>query len=360
MSNISLFFSKEQNSFLLKKFKAKIDAIYTEEPFEMARNSHIKTIINSMAISPEQWDRSCEININWIGDSFISEISTDLYNQPKEILDNIFSSCFRFLLELYLSIKNELAIEFERARKFAFENIDLFESRAKVEIEYAIKDMPISILKSIYNSEDIDSIKNFNKISLAAKAKKEEWDKELDERERRVKILETELSKYEIGFNFVGLYAGFDELSKDKKAEKINLSFWLKVMGCLILLPLITEVIFIYTNIDLLIKNLNLLSLAAIPIISIVAILIYYFRVILHNYNSIKSELLQIELRKTLCRFIQHYSDYAKKMREGDKASLEKFENIIFSGIVSDSEKLPSTYDGFESIGKMLGAVKKQ
>lgn len=91
----------------------------------------------------------------------------------------------------------------------------------------------------------------------------------------------------------------------------------------------------------------------------LVGISIYYFRVLLFNYKSVKSQLLQIELRKTLCKFIQSYSSYSKTMKAQDSDSLAKFENIIFSGIISDEEKLPSTYDGMDQIGKLIQSIKK-
>jgi hypothetical protein len=65
------FFVRPQSKTALNKFKGRMDAIRTDDEFEMARNSHIQTIIHSMAINPDQWDKFCEININWIGDSAV-------------------------------------------------------------------------------------------------------------------------------------------------------------------------------------------------------------------------------------------------------------------------------------------------
>lgn len=352
------FFARSQSTTALNKFKARMDAVQTEDDFEMARNGHIQTIIHSMASAPEQWDELCEINIAWIGDNFISSISDESEELTKEKIDDIFSMCFRFLFELYLSMKNGLAREFERAREFTFDSIELFELRAKEQIEYAIRDMPINIFKSIANSESIQSIKNFNEISHLADEKRGDWEKELSDRESRVNTLKEALSTYESGFNFVGLFDGFNELSAEKKKEKENLLFWLKVLGFLVVAPLIAEVVVLYFNLDDLGKVKSVLMLSIVPTISLVAIFIYYFRVILFNYKSAKSQLLQIELRKTLCRFIQHYSEYSSGVKEKDKEALEKFENIIFSGIVSDDERLPTTFDGVEQLGKLIKSVK--
>lgn len=352
------FFSSEQRTKILHKFKGRLDSISTEDEFEIARNSHIQTIIQSMANKPEQWDNCCEININWIGDSFIGSLSNQSEELTKNKLDDIFSMCFRFLFELYLSIKNDLTPEFERARKFAFQDIEKFEQNAREHIEYAIRDMPINIFKAIANSESIQSIKNFNEISQLADSKREEWGKDLKARESRVEILKSELETYESGFNFVGLFQGFDEMSTEKDTEKNGLLFWLRVFGFLIVAPMAIELIVLYNHIESIDKIKNILALSLIPTVTLTAVFIYFFRVLLYNYKSVKSQLLQIELRKTLCRFIQHYSKYSSKLKEQDKDSLTKFENIIFAGIVSDDEKLPSTYDGIAQLGSLVKSIK--
>ena len=95
-----------------------------------------------------------------------------------------------------------------------------------------------------------------------------------------------------------------------------------------------------------------------VPIISIEVILIYFFRVILLNHRSVKAQSMQIELRQTLCQFIQSYTSYSTDMKKQDAAALEKFESLIFSGVLSDPEKLPSTFDGVEQIGNLIKSVK--
>ena len=70
-----------------------------------------------------------------------------------------------------------------------------------------------------------------------------------------------------------------------------------------------------------------------LPFVSIELISLYLFRVILTHYNSIKTQIMQLELRQTLCQFIQSYVEYAKEIKEKDGDSLEKFENLIFSSI---------------------------
>ncbi|HAS6644262.1 TPA: hypothetical protein ACP5VL_004478 [Vibrio parahaemolyticus] len=351
-------FNLNQSKTVLAHFGAKVEGIVPETDFEKQRNNLIRLVVNSMMNRPEQWDELCQINIGWIGDSFISRLSNEEQELSKERLDDICAMCFRFLFELYLSMKNDLAMEFEAAKRFVFNNIEYFEPEAREQIEYAIREMPISIFKVIANSEAISSIKDFNSVSSKAEQLKTAWEAEISEKESRANTIKESLEKYENGFNFVGLYQGFDDLAKEKRKEKDNLVFWLRILSVIIVLPILAELTFIYWNIKDIAAVKEGIIVSILPTISLVAISIYYFRVLLFNFKSVKSQLLQIDLRKTLCRFIQNYSDYSSEMKKQDAESLSKFENIIFSGIVSDDGKLPSTYDGVEQLGKLIKSAK--
>ena len=355
---MKILINTNQSKTVLARFRAKVDGLVPGTDFEKQRNSLIRLVVNSMESSPEQWDEMCQINIEWIGDSFISRLADEEQELSKERLDDICSMCFRFLFELYLSMKNDLAMEFEAARRFVFNNVDSFEASAREQIEFAIREMPISIFKVISNSEAITSIKDFNSVSSKAEQLKADWESEISQKESRVNTLKESLEKYENGFNFVGLYQGFDDLAKEKVKEKDNLLFWLRILSVMIVLPILAELVFVYWNIKDIDSVKEGIIASIFPTISLVAISIYYFRVLLFNFKSVKSQLLQIDLRKTLCRFIQNYSDYSSEIKKQDADSLSKFENIIFSGIVTDDGRLPSTYDGVEQLGNLIKSAK--
>ncbi|SEH05644.1 Uncharacterised protein [Candidatus Venteria ishoeyi] len=95
-----------------------------------------------------------------------------------------------------------------------------------------------------------------------------------------------------------------------------------------------------------------------ISLIPIELILIYFFRIILLNYRTVKAQIMQLELRKTLCQFIQDYTKYSEKIKKRDSTSLDKFESLIFSSVLSDPEKLPSTFDGLEQISNFIKKIK--
>ncbi|WP_238327084.1 hypothetical protein [Rodentibacter pneumotropicus] len=95
-----------------------------------------------------------------------------------------------------------------------------------------------------------------------------------------------------------------------------------------------------------------------LPIFGLELVIIYFFRVVLTHYNSVQTQIMQIELRQSLCQFIQSYVDYAKEIKEKDGASLEKFENLIFSSILSTPDKVPSTFDGLEHLSNLIKNMK--
>ncbi|WP_211224678.1 hypothetical protein [Oceanospirillum beijerinckii] len=284
-------FSTNQSKTILAKFKHKIDGLVPSDDFEKQRNSLIRLVVGSMENKPDQWDELCEINIQWIGDHFINRLAGEEKELTKEKLDDICSMCFRFLFELYLSMKNDLAMEFEAARQFVFNNVDLFEHNAKEQIEYAIRDMPINIFKAIANSDAIESLKKFNAVSAKAEKLKDDWNADLAEREAKVDSLKESLSKYENAFNFVGLYQGFDELATEKKAERDGILIWLRVLSVVIVSPIVAELFFVYLHLDNIAAVRDGLLVSIFPTVSLVAISVYYFRVLLFNYKSVKSQL---------------------------------------------------------------------
>ena len=116
MENKESFFGSVQPQSALTKMYSRISGAVANNDFEKARNGYIALILNGMLKNPEEWDTNCRINIEWIGNQFISRIADESESLDKKMLDGIFSFCFRFLFELYLSIKNDLSIDFERAR----------------------------------------------------------------------------------------------------------------------------------------------------------------------------------------------------------------------------------------------------
>ncbi len=131
-----------------------------------------------------------------------------------------------------------------------------------------------------------------------------------------------------------------------------------QVLALLVVAPLCIEVFFISWNFAAIKGNHETLLLLIPPAIALEVILVYFFRVVLLHFRSIKAQILQLELRVALCQFIEGYSTYAKTMKKDDGASLDKFEKLIFSGLSANEDQMPTTFDGAEALTKLFKDIK--
>ncbi|MDO4777486.1 MAG: hypothetical protein Q4A06_08540 [Cardiobacteriaceae bacterium] len=226
----------------------------------------------------------------------------------------------------------------------------LYEFPTKV-INYYISDLEF---QKKYKSLQKESFEKFDEIIKTS----EKHLNEIKEKQKIVEILKVALDKQVEGYNFVGLSKGFKNLLNDKEKRKIEVFKFLILMGTLTLSPLIYQVWSIFQD-----QNYKFVWENAIPVVGLELIMIYFFRVVLSHYHSIQTQIMQLELRQSLCQFIQSYVEYAKKMRKnGDDSSkdtLDKFENLIFSSILSNPDKVPGTFDGIEGLASFLKELKK-
>ncbi|WP_176672052.1 hypothetical protein [Mannheimia varigena] len=185
--------------------------------------------------------------------------------------------------------------------------------------------------------------------------------------------LSKKLDGYKTAFNFVGLYDGFNSLSEIKNKQKNN-TFWFSIFlgSVLVVLPLVLilfheSIGYFFTDIKFELNTFKITHefnwVRMLPVFGVELILLYFFRIVLNRLHVLQTEIVQIELRKSLCQFIQNYAKYAKEIRtlEDNKEVniLDKFENIIFSNILSNSDKVPSTFDGLEQLSNFIKEFKK-
>jgi branched-chain amino acid transport system substrate-binding protein len=55
---------------------------------------------------------------------------------------------------------------------------------------------------------------------------------------------------------------------------------------------------------------------------------------------------------------VKDFAPYAQKIKAQSSTSLEKFESVIFSGLMASEETLPSTFDGTEQLTKLFDAIR--
>ncbi|QUM84425.1 hypothetical protein [Moritella sp. 28] len=354
-----MFFEKENNARVLSSFLHQSSNELIDDKVRATRLSISRDIIRYISKSPTTWDETCTFNIKNIGEQFLDSLNVFDQSKPSHI-DNIYSMSYRFLCEydFLVGAGKELNMELRSIKDKIQGDIGEMDDMTKSQIIYASYMMPVNIAKYFINNANISDFKGFEQKKLEAEGLKQKWDEEIDKKEAKVEALKDKLEQYKTAFNFVALDQGFSNLGNKKAKEVFWLFLSLLGMGGLILSPLIAEIVIavtrIYSGETLGLDHLIVL----VPIFSIEIILIYFFRVILLNHRSVKAQIMQIELRQTLCQFIQSYADYSSEIKKQDEKALEKFENLIFSAIMSDTGNLPNTFDGVEQIAKLIKSVK--
>ena len=209
--------------------------------------------------------------------------------------------------------------------------------------------------RKIISSEDFKSIK----LIQDTESKIAESLKKAENLKKDVNLLDEKLAKQKTEFNFIGLSDGFNSLRK-QKVKELNGErgvYWI------LMLSIIGLIIYkLYWTVNYLNEpnpNLQLLIVVSISFVLMLLVVIYFFRISLVNIKSIRSQILQIDLRLTLCQFIHNYQNDTSGFRNAEiKDSLDKFEAVIFSPIVATDDKIPTTFEGIEQLSGLIGLVK--
>lgn len=327
-----------------------------DNQFESERNTSITCMIKNILENTEKWDGSTQLNINLIGDIFLKEINNLEFT--KIHLDLLFSSLFRFSIENYITTPEEMDNDFRITKKFATEKIHQFEQDAQEQISYALYDMSLTMFKRLYNQEDLAAIREFSSLKSQADKIKNDWNEDIKVKELKISEIRKALTEQLDGYNFVGLHAGFAKLGRIKAKELFWSRMIMLAIGLVIPISILTQAFIFYHFTITFNRPIDLIK--ALPGVSVTLLLIYYFRVSLSSYASVRAQIMQIELRKSLCRFIQRYSEYSEGMNKKSPTLLAKFEDVIFSNIMTSEDKIPSTFDGVEQIANLISSLKSK
>lgn len=309
----------------------------------------------------EDFDAACQINIEWIGDDTVERLKsfhTFGDDTDKEITD-LAASIFRFITEFDLSVRNELSMEFRAFLDAVIEDIDRFAGTARDQIEFARNNMAAAIVKRIVNTEEFGSLRNIESIATTVESKIDGWNDSLDASEKKATQLSEVLESHTRTFNFVGLHQGFSDLADKIEIELKTAQRQMFAFGVFLLVPSLLE-LYLISSKKLDIDNFSVPILIATfaSVVALTLIILYFFRIALRKADSSRIQLTQIRLRMSLCRFIQSYADYSAEIKSKNGIALEKFESLIFSGIVSSEEKLPSTFDGIDQLAALAKSVR--
>lgn len=319
----------------------------------------LRSTIDIITSNAKEFDEKCGVNINWIG-SKLAEDAQLIASGPLDetTLDDFYASIYRFVVEFELSNTNDLSFDLRAFAEFSRMQRNEFKEEAQRTMSYADQSMPIAIIKNLLGNDLLSNIKSVEKYSELVEGKFSKWENNLAEREVRADQLKGSLEKYTTGFNFVGLYDGFNLLTTEK-TEELKKSLNAQIfMGSLAILPTLIELMYIFFNITKFDQIKFALLASAVPAISLTVLLVYFFRLSVRSVDSCKSQILQLELRKTLCRFVQNYVEYVGKLKPEERESVAKFETVVFSGIVASDEKIPATFDGLDQLTKLVKVAR--
>jgi hypothetical protein len=359
MAQIQKFFSLQDTQQQLHNLDRILKSVHESDEDRYSMAKQLRMVIGLLGNNADQFDEYCQQNIKWIGGSFSNRLANLEESKEPLQLAPFLSFFYRFIVEFDLSIKNDLSIELMSFQRFVRENISKLDSREQEQVLFARQEMPVAILKAILNHDEIGNLKSVSKFSNEIDQKFTDWETALGKHETTVKAFQTSLEAQETAFNFVGLHEGFNDLAKAKRKELYWLRGFMTLFGLLLVLPILVELYFVYENRNQIgAMQPIFLGLTALFSLSLTVLLVYFFRISVRSADSCKAQLLQVELRKTLCRFIQNYATYSKDIKEKNPESLSKFESLIFSGIVSSEEKLPSTFDGVDQFANFVKAMR--
>nr|WP_288454637.1 hypothetical protein [uncultured Pseudomonas sp.] len=235
--------------------------------------------------------------------------------------------------------------------------------------------LPTDILKRTLEKPNYKMMENFQEEFSKLPNAIDEVNKQI----RDVKQISDALEKYKVNFNFVGLYQGFNNIARAKRTSA-NLHVALLWGMCVLMLsPFLVKAWLISAavsagqpvagigeqgaalqgGVDRFFSALGGINLDLIVLVAgFELLMLYFFRVVLSSYRSVQGQLVQLDLRRTLCQFIQHYATYAKDINKDSPGLMDRFEQLIFSGIVANEDRIPSTLDGIDQLAKVLDQLK--
>lgn len=248
--------------------------------------------------------------------------------------------------------------ELQGVKSFDDDNLEKFQGIDRQQLVYANYTMPANLTKKILRHSSLSAFKAFAETANSAKQLKKQWDEEIAAKQAETDGLRDAIGRLQTRYNFVGLVKGFEVLVAKKRAEAGRAFKSLLALGGAVVLPVVTQLWFVLNNIETIDTHRATLVYSLPPLLALELILLYFFRVVLANFRGLQAQLIQLDLRVSLCQFIQSYAEYSTKIKKIDSTALERFEAVVFSGISSDAEKMPATFDGVEQLAKLVSSLR--
>lgn len=327
----------------------RVGRVQTQSPRQMEQIGITIEALRSIMDETEKFDFRTPTSRNGTGRYFEQALNKAVTLDAQ--LEYLFQFMVRCLREEYLRVLAPERPIFGRAMEYFDEkSVASFGPLSQEDIrerDYLFHGMPKFVFFS-FGNQLVDWENRAKDRFEAFSSRAENLEKALQKAEEKVK-------NYEAQYNFVGLAGAFKSLGDKKKDEVKNTKMYCVYIALTMLsIPYIELMSAAALDKPFLKWDIATLPIA-VPLFIIELFLLYHFRILLRNYDSAKAQLLQLELRFAVCAFIQSYSDFSKNI---DGKKLERFESLIFSGIVTEPSKIPSTFDGVEQLAKLISEVR--
>lgn len=325
---------------------------------EQLKTSFTMNLLLEIGNNAIGWSEACQFSMKHFYPDFLRKINSFIEREQTIPTDDFFVVSLKFYYEFYLfNLMQEnphsehymipIAKKILNDEKKLFPEIIDSLQFIKNELPFLIlRENPISHTQKSIANEARDLHEKIEKITSGLESKK-----------NLAEALSKKFEGISDNYNFVGLHMGFSRMYREKEKERTLSTISVIFFGSLAFLIAWAAIVLsgFYFNPN---NSPNEKIINLIPFIGAEIIALYFFRLAYTESKSIKNQILQLKLRMTLCQFIQRYASYAKELGENN-SSLEKFENIIFSGIVSDPNSIPSTFDGMDQLGNLIEKFNK-
>lgn len=381
-----------------KKFAKKKDNSISL--FYNTLDSAWSTFISIINNNPQHLDENTVFNQDTISSRM--EFRADDYREDKV---DFLSTLLRVLYEYYFWTGNRSIItsNFITDSKLTLLENTYKDNESKYQFAWIRDKLPISLMKWLLNSNkltdarnfisDLDKNKqklrddissnldvaidkinkdteasislisaNFNDIKKTIVDGKLEADanlKYVDESRKEIKALEERVRNLKSEYNFVGLSSGFN-IIKEKKEKELSTTEmnYKNLFGTVFIAPVIAVIIH-FAFPGLYPKDYSAIFIL-FPFITIEMAIIYFFRLSYLEAKALRTQLMQIDLRLSLCAFIDGYVEYRRKNNIAIEKVLDSFDALIFSPIQNNENNIPAMFDGLEAIAGVAEKVMKK
>jgi len=359
MDNIVEFFNTESLKITMREAERILQVVDKPTDAVKYKVEMLGSILVYINGKSEDFDKKCQFNIQSIGSNLSARLHHANYDEKRIDVDYLLVTFHRFVTEYDLSSDNVLPIELEAYQHFIRSIVDDFGDVDHRSVKFTDQQLCVKMMKALLHDSKVGDLRNVPEAAKKINDVVVGWEQSLQEKNDSVVKLEKSLIKYKADFNFLAFDVGFGHLANNKYRELKWSRVGMAIFGMLLPIPLIFELVFVFMHRSDILKVDALFFIATGAIsFSLTLLLIYFFKIILRNSESCKSQILQLELRRELCRFIQAYVEYAEDLKTKSPETLAKFESLIFSAITMSSEQSPSMFEGIDKIGDLIKSYK--